>query len=248
MIQQFGDKVVELAVDPNAAEPEFRLLVNARRECQRRIAVLPAEARAMYRARVDSQAERWFRLGKEARDRSLLRRIVDQAFCSSWGDDALELLGDLAFQEGLFAEAMAAYVQLVPDRQDGGLGLIHPDPSVDLVRVEAKKLLCRAAIGDHPPGPAERSRRRTPASPGLLAGRKGSLALDLVDAIRDDHLAPSSLTDGRWPTFAGSPTRTKVAPGSIDVGSKQWKVRLIWSPRRGCRAARCSSPAGRPAP
>ena len=228
VIQQFGDKVVDVPSDPKAIDQDFRLSVNARRECQRRIAALPPEARAIYRGRVDSHAERWFRQGKVGHDRTLLRRIVDQAFCSSWGDDALELLGDLAFQDGQFAEAMAAYVQLVPDRPGGGLGLIHPDPSVDLARVEAKKLLCRAAIGDHPPSPSELQAFAAahPANPGPFAGRKGTLAADLQEAIRDDRFTPPLLADGRWPTFAGSPTRTKVAPGPIDVGSKQWSVEL----------------------
>ena len=122
VIQQFGDKVVDVPPEPGANEEDSRLSVNARRECQRRIAALPPEARTLYRARVDAQAERWFRLGAGSRDRSLLRRVVDQAFCSSWGDDALELLGDLAFQDGNFAEAFTAYAQLLPDRPAGGPG------------------------------------------------------------------------------------------------------------------------------
>jgi cellulose synthase operon protein C len=229
VIQQFGDKVVDIAIEPGGGgETDSRLSVNARLECQRRIAALPPEARALYRARVDSQAERWFRLGKEQRDRTLLHRIVDQSFCSSWGDDALELLGDLAFQDGEFAEAIAAYTQLVPDRPMGSLGLVHPDPSFDLARVEAKKLLCRAAIGEHPPTASELAEfaRAHPATPGPFAGRKDQLAVDLARAIGDDHLARPTLADGRWPTFAGSPTRTRVAPGPIDVGSLQWKVEL----------------------
>ena len=229
VIQQFGDKVVDVAPDPNAAgEDDSRLSVNARRECQRRIAALPPEARALYRTRVDSQAERWFRQGRDARDRALLRRVVDQTFCSSWGDDALELLGDLAFQDGQFAEAIAAYAQLVSDRPSGGLGLIHPDPSVDLARIAAKKLLCRAAIGDRAPTQAEVESFAAahPAAPGPFAGRKGPLAADLADAIREDHLTPPSQSDGRWPTFAGSPTRTRIAPGSVDVGSLQWRAEL----------------------
>ncbi len=218
--QQFGDKVVEVAGDP-------RLSINARRESQRRIAALPAEARALYRARVDAQAERWYRQGLEGRDRGLLRRVVDQAFCSSWGDDALDLLGDLAFQEGQFAEALAAYTQLLPDRGRRG-GLAHPDPSVDLTRVAAKKLLCRAAIGEHPPTPAELAAfaQAHPADSTSFAGRRGPIARDLAEAVQNDHLGPPAQADGRWPTFAGAPTRDRIAPGPIDVGSLQWQVDL----------------------
>ena len=107
--------------------------------------------------------------------------MVDQAFCSSWGDDALELLGDLAFQDGRFGEALAAYGRIVADHPDDPSALVHPDPSVDLARVAAKKLLCRAAAGEDPPGPADLER----VSPALsrrdreLAGRNGVYA-DIV--------------------------------------------------------------------
>lgn len=243
VIQQFGDKVVLVPpevpaepVKPGAVGPEdSSLYVDARLDCQRRIAALPPEARALYRARVDSQAERWFKQGQAARDRGQLRRVVEQAFCSSWGDDALDLIGDLAFQEGQFVEALAAYRQIVPDKSTGGQGLVHPDPSVDLARVAAKKILCRAAIGADPPTKAdvEAFAKAYPKAEGSLAGRTGSLATIVAEAVEADHLAAPPQHDGRWPTFAGASTRTKVAPGPIDVGSLQWKVDLAPIPLPG---------------
>ncbi len=156
------------------------------------LAQLPPEAREIYRNRVDGVAERWFREGAKRRDLGLLRRVVDQAFCSSWGDDALELLGDLAFQDGRFGEALAMYSQLVADRPDDPFGLVHPDPSVDLARVAAKKFLCRAAAGEYPPSPAELAEfdQRYPGAAGSLAGRKGGYAKILADALASDHLGP----------------------------------------------------------
>ena len=118
VIQQFGDKVARLPKDDPAGDPsgESVLFVDLRQFCQRRLAALPPAGRAIYRSRVDVQAERWYRQGAAERDRGLLRRVVEQAFCSVWGDDALELLGDLAFQDGRFDEALAMYRQLVPDQ------------------------------------------------------------------------------------------------------------------------------------
>ena len=248
--QQYGDKVVEVAGEENAGT-ESRLSINARRESQRRIAALPPDARTLYRNRVDSQAELWYRQGLRDRDRVVLRRVVDQAFCSSWGDDALDLLGDLAFQEGQFAEALSAYSQLLPERAPGGAGLVHPDPSVSMARVAAKKLLCRAAIGENPPTVAELSEfaRAYPAADATtFAGRRGPIARDLIEAVRSDHLGPPPQTDGRWPTFAGSPTRDRIAQGPIDVGSLQWRVPLApINPSRGAinrqRTMSSSSPA-----
>jgi outer membrane protein assembly factor BamB len=241
VIQQFGDKVVEVVAPPAPAEvagkpaapgvvtpDDSKLFVDARLDCQRRIAELPPEARAFYRARVDSQAERWFKQGQADRDRSALRRVIEEAFCSSWGDDALELLGDLSFQEGQFAEALSAYRQLVPDGPAVGRGMTHPDPSVNLARVAAKALLCRAAMGENPPTAADLAAyaKAYPDAKGEIAGRTGPLAKSLSAAIGEDKLSAPAQPDGRWPTFAGSPTRSRIAPSSIDVGSLQWRVDL----------------------
>ena len=142
------------------------LPATARRAAARGAGPLPQPRRRPGRALVSP--------GRGGRGPGALRRVVELAFCSSWGDDALDLLGDLAFQDGRFAEALAAYRQLVPDRPTAR-GLIHPDPSVDLARVAAKKLLCRAALGDDPPTPGgpRGVRRGLSERRGTLAGRKG---------------------------------------------------------------------------
>ncbi|MFO0909278.1 MAG: PQQ-binding-like beta-propeller repeat protein [Isosphaeraceae bacterium] len=230
VIQQFGDKVAKLPRDEAAQANlgDSQLYVDLRQFCQQKLASLPPEARAIYRSRMDGQAERWFRQGQSDRDRNALRRVVDQAFCSSWGDDAIELLGDLAFQEGRFDETLACYRRLVPDAPGGSSGLVHPDPSVDLARVAAKKLICRAAQGDVPPTPEDLDafKKAYPNAAGALAGRDGPYSDTLTAALADDHLAPLAQPDGRWPTFAGSPQRTRIVPGAIDIGSIQWRVDL----------------------
>ncbi|MGC8642125.1 MAG: PQQ-binding-like beta-propeller repeat protein [Isosphaeraceae bacterium] len=234
IIDQYGEKVAklprEVAHEKGNIEgrEDFVLFVDLRAFCHRSLAKLPPEARAIYRGRVDGKAERWFREGQSKRDQKLLRRVVDLTFCSSWGDEALELLGDLSFQEGRFSEALAMYRKLVLDRPDDTFGLIHPDPSVDLARVAAKKLLCRAASGeklDVAAAVAEFS-QRFPGASGTLAGRKEPYAQILQESLLEDHLSPPSQPDSRWPTFAGSFTRSKVVAEPIDVGSLQWKVPL----------------------
>ena len=238
VIDQFGDILARLPAEESAppgdlakewaATKGWGLNVRVRSYCHLLIAALPPEGRALYRSRVDAQAESWYRKGAAERDRAALLRVVEQAFCSSRGDDALDLLGDLAFQDGRFAEALAAYRQLVPDRPGQALGLVHPDPDVDLARVAAKKLLCRAALGEDAPTPADLDAYSAayPNARGKLAGRDGPLVKDVAGALAADHLAPPVQIDGRWPTFAGAPARTKVAPGTIDVGSFQWRFKL----------------------
>ena len=210
VIQQFGDKVARLPKDDPAGDPsgESVLFVDLRQFCQRRLAALPPAGRAIYRSRVDVRAEQWYRQGAAERDRGLLRRVVEQAFCSAWGDDALDLLGDLAFEDGRYDEALSMYRQLAPDRPGDRSGLIHPDPSIDLARVAAKKLLCRAAEDEDPPDRAalEAFAAAYPNAAGALAGRSGPYAETLAEALRLDHLAPPPS-----PTAAGrrSPARRR---------------------------------------
>src|SRR5271166_3067775 len=232
IIDQYGDKVAKLPKDKVGAvdqtSDEFVLFVDLRAYCHRSLAKLPPEARAIYRNRMDSLAERWFREGESRRDAALLRRVVELTFCSSWGDEALELLGDLAFQDGRFGEALAMYRPLVPDRPDDAFGLVHPDPSIDLARIAAKKLLCRAATGEKLmlAQELESFSNRFPGASGALTGRKGPYAKILEESLRADHLAPPAQPDSRWPTFAGAFSRTRVVAEPIDVGSLQWKVSL----------------------
>jgi outer membrane protein assembly factor BamB/tetratricopeptide (TPR) repeat protein len=235
VITQYGDTVAEVpADDPEAAvgaprqQPESRLYVDVREYCQRQIAALPAEARTLYQSRVDPEAERWYQVGARTRDRGVIRKVVDQAFCSSFGDDALDLLGDLAFQDGEIAEALLYYRRLVPDSSGEPPGLVHPDPNVDLARVAAKILLCRAVLGETPPTPADVAAFRAayPKAAGAFAGRDGLLADSLAAALNEDHLAVPAPFDGRWPTFAGSATRTRIAPKPVLAGQPQWRVPL----------------------
>ncbi len=230
VISQFADKVAELSKDDPAGDPtgEMPLAIDLRLYCQRKIAALPPEGLAIYRARVDSQAERWFREGELNRDRASLQKVVDQAYCSTWGDNAIELLGDLAFQDGRFSEALSYYRQLVSEGAQPDRGRLYPDPDVELAIIAAKAILSRTAAGENGTGEAD---LRTfaavfPNAKGELAGRKGDLVTILSQAIREDQLSPSSHFDARWPTFAGAPTRSRIVAGPIDVGSFQWQVKL----------------------
>ena len=190
--------------------------------------------------RVDGMAERWFQQGKSRRDLTLLRRVVDQAFCSSWGDDALELLGDLAFQDGRFGEARAAYGRIVADHPEDPFTLVHPDPSVDLARVAAKKLLCRAAAGENPPGPADLNelRRALSRRDRRLAGPNRAYAeIVAAGAWTRTGCGPAREPDNRWPTFAGSFQRTQARPGAdrrgLDAVASRSREGVVSSRRRG---------------
>lgn len=101
---QRGDRVI-------AVVPGY--YVRIRDYCHRRFASMPPEALKTYRDQVDGQAKQWFDEGAKNRDERLLRRIVDQFYCSSYGDDALWLLGELALERGDYGAARGYWEQLI---------------------------------------------------------------------------------------------------------------------------------------
>ncbi len=228
VVEQFGDSVAAVPRSDAAADPTgaSTLYVNARRFCQATIAALPAEARVVYRERVDARAEQLYREASANSDLNAARKVVEDFFCSSWGDDALNLFGDLAFREGEFFEALSAYRSLVPD-EVGSSVIAYPEPEVDTNRVVAKKLLCRAAIGESVPADAVDPLKAAGGDPKVsFAGRTGALAESLTRALEEDHWVRGSSAETRWPTFGGAADRNGHAPDKIDVGSFQWKVDL----------------------
>jgi len=92
--------------------------VSLRTFCHIQIARLPAEGLAAYRRRVDPLAQQWFRQGVSEHNEKLLCRVVDELFCSSWGDDALLTLGELALERADYASARRWWEQLSPLLRD----------------------------------------------------------------------------------------------------------------------------------
>ncbi len=82
--------------------------------CHLQIARLPAEGLAAYRHRADPPAEQMYREGVANRDERQLRQVVDDWFCSSWGDDALLVLGELALERGDYETARRTWEQISP--------------------------------------------------------------------------------------------------------------------------------------
>ncbi len=103
--------------------------VQVRRLCHQRLASLPRTSLESYRQRVNAEANALFEQGRVKRSPIPLRRLVDELFCSRAGDQALDLLGDLAFEHGDFDEARYWWRYLT---------LHFPDPKVDTIRAEAK--------------------------------------------------------------------------------------------------------------
>ncbi len=92
--------------------------VSLRTYCQFQLARLPVEGLAAYRRAADPLAERLFSEGVAERDEQKLRRVVDEMFCSSWADDALLALGEIALEKADFGAARGAWEQISPQLRD----------------------------------------------------------------------------------------------------------------------------------
>jgi outer membrane protein assembly factor BamB len=106
VMERDGDKVVH---------SDSRHFITVREFGHRRLAEMSPEGRALYRSRVDSLAQRWYRQGVADRDATLLRRVVDQFFVSSSGDVALMALGEIALERGDYQEARWCWERISPE-------------------------------------------------------------------------------------------------------------------------------------
>jgi hypothetical protein len=236
LIHEAGDSLVP-AESPKEAPSAIQRSVRLRLLCHARIAALPADGLKVYRRRVDLQAKRWLQEGIADRNVAALRRVIDEAFCSSAGDKALDLLGDLAFERGEFVEAQRWWHMLTS--WDATLGgeeqtlrrgeLRFPEPQIDLTLIRAKQILSLIFQGDLAQA---RSALKDfavayPKSQGHLAGRDGNLKSILQELLRKPPPFPEN---DQWPTFAGSFTRNRVLPAALPrrlwVEGPTWRVRL----------------------
>jgi outer membrane protein assembly factor BamB len=218
-----------------------RQAVQARRLCFQRLAASP-EALRLYRSRVDIQAKQWLREGKAARDVSFLRRVIDDAFCSGCTDQALHLLGDLAFERGAFEEAehwwamLALPASRIHAKDIPGNELVYPDPQRDLaVQARAKQIVALLFLGEREAAGFEMKAFTSlhGDAAGHLCGQDGNYTKILQGLI---SAGPSTVQLGlpeTWPTFASGPERRghlSKARGMLahlpQTGTPLWAVRL----------------------
>ena len=98
-----------------------RRYVSLREWCQLQLAALPPEALKLYRARVDPVAQKWYEQGIAERNRTLLQNVVEQAFASSYGDEALMALGEMALESGDYAAARWHWERILPATPPAGI-------------------------------------------------------------------------------------------------------------------------------
>ena len=211
--------------------------------CNLLISQFPDIGLTAYRDRVDAQAKEWLAAGQQTLDETPLLRIVDSAFNSSVGDDALWLLGELAFEQGRFALARHYWSLLVPsvaqkltavnaaavdDRSttDSSSGyLAHPDPSAAREDVLSRLVLCSIFEGDNARARNELAVCRAEFADvqGKLAGRTGLLVEILAEVLQESS---------RWVEDERFASAKTVPGGSLSRSGQPGPVprtdQLIW--------------------
>jgi len=195
------------------------------------LAKLPHEVLAEYRGLVDSPAEAWYRQGIAKRDQRLLQRVVDEFFCSHWGDEALFALGEFALEQGEYQAARRHWSRISRELQFSTeeTVLVYPDTNLDLAEIRARLVLVSLYEGD-----LERAKNEIEAldtNHGNARGQLGGQEVVFVETLTqmlqqaDSWQQPVSRD---WPTFAGSPTRTSSNPLA-----RQATYKKLWSQSLG---------------
>ncbi|HEV3235814.1 MAG TPA: PQQ-binding-like beta-propeller repeat protein, partial [Gemmataceae bacterium] len=176
----------------------------------------------IYRSRVDGQAKKLFDEGMANHDVAALKRLIKEAFCSKYGDEALDLLGDLAFERGRFEEARRWWsmiilpaseplTELPKQEQPKSILLLFPNPQKNLAHIRAKQLLSLVFMGDKAQFHKEMLSFKEihGKAEGSFAGKKGNLA-EILEAT-SKSISPCN--DGpalsSWCTFAGAADRQR---------------------------------------
>jgi outer membrane protein assembly factor BamB len=227
LVRDHGDQLV--AVEGSRDGWWIRLGAYA----DRKIAHGSAEALAEYRRRVDPLAETQYRQAVEHGDRAALADVVARSFPSSWTDDALDSMAEMALEEGDFDAARTAWQRLLPPdegtvaKDSNGF----PDPAFAAADVEA-----RLALTSILQGPATRSdadvarfKKRHPDARGLLAGREDRYADMLWSLDKASHDWPNPRRSSDWTSFAGGASRQAEMADTIESGGRRW-VRAIDDP------------------
>lgn len=217
--------------------------VNVQDYVQMLSAGLSPEGLRIYRAQLDPLLKPRFEAAREAADEVQLLKVLQQGYCCSFADDALLLLGNLAWDDGDVWRARSYWVQLLPAPRPKELGepvawLAYPDTDLDLGQIVARIILCSIHTGNRGEIQHELSgfAERYPEAKGHLAGREGNLLQILRDVARESESWTAPLETSVVETFAGSPQRFHIDSPAGDLGTLRWQASLRTfgeAPRRG---------------
>ncbi len=212
-----------------------RRFISVRDYGQLQLVSLPPEALALYRHRIDPVAKRWYDEGLARRDRHLLLKVVDEALASSWGDNALFVLGEMALESADYAGARAYWEKIIPVEPPADTPrtwLCVADTDLDLATVRARLVLVSILEGSLDRAREELAQftRLHPAARGRLGGEERDYAEALSGLLAEAASWPAQPSSPNWATFAGSPRRNQQAVAASENTVPSWRVKIRPAP------------------
>ncbi|MBI2808401.1 MAG: PQQ-binding-like beta-propeller repeat protein [Planctomycetes bacterium] len=228
MMQESGDALV-IVQGPVKRGHVAESHGQVRRLCQERLARLPRVYLDAYRQRVDAEARVLLNLGRQTRSTQPLRRLVDELVYSRYGDEAIELLGDLTFERGNFDDARVWWHRLAPPGGQRGIFALLPDPKVDRVRVRAKLILAHLFAGrlDEARAEIDRFQQRHPNAKGHFAGKDDAYGVTLENILRGLVREKIINNAEAWTTFGGDVARNRSLSQALSW--QLWEDGPAWS-------------------
>jgi len=220
--------------DPAAMAWKNGLYKSTRERVARDIASLPAGGLSIYRIINDPPARNLYNDAAENFDERKMEQAATEYFPTSFGDDALAWLSELAYGRNAPRLALMRLNQT----------LEHPSSSVPKVSLLARKTLVLAKAGDA--AGAEKALKETetasadPKNGELIVGHaRGADALkalkERVAAIAKVASAPvvETTSTRNWETYFGNSAHNGVAQERKAVGLLKWSVptqKLLYGP------------------
>ncbi len=213
---------------------------------------LPPAGLAAYRQQIDGWAAQQYQDAVSNHSEAGLQLLLQDAFASRSGDDALWTLGEWLWERGETEGARQLWEQLIPfdagPQEDLASVLRYPDSEFDHAAVRARLVLCSIV---------ERylSRARSeldafnqlhPDDSGMLAGRSGEFSEILGALIEEADAWPQATAIGDWPTFARDGSRNASTDAQIVLDGPQWMIPLVALAVPNWQRARPALPAAAP--
>jgi outer membrane protein assembly factor BamB len=152
----------------------------------------------------------------------------DNASENGAASEFYQLRGDPAVPD----EVARALVQFWQGQQLASTRLAYPGTTLPLSDIRARLVLVSIMEGS-----LKRARdelqafaRLHPDAAGRLAGRQAKYVDTLEALLASAETWPDAAPAEDWRTFAGSPSRTKVAPRSLDLGGPAWEPISLGDP------------------
>lgn len=231
LLRDHGDALVPLD-DPRKSRDRPTRSVRLAILCRQRLLGLPASVLERHRRPQDAAVEALLREFHLDLNPAPLRRILAEFPAARQEPQARELLGDVAFEQGDFRQAVSWWLSLL-DPVEGSHYPGHPRRPV----VEARLVLARAFDGDQRRAAEDLAafRRRHGEAHGELGGCKGNLADTLAELLQSRQRTDAPLRS--WTTFGGHPDRNGLKVPcphtSLWAQGPTWKASLTANPAAG---------------